>query len=129
MTLGTTRPGEFGRLYTSLIFHHCQRHGLPEADAADRARTEFQPATRQVGWRTAVDTVSVKEPAAGLGISVGAVYIARSRVIARLRELIESLADEPITSPGDSLPPLGRPVSGDSRRSRLRTDAHHRRSR
>lgn len=69
--------------------------------AADRARSEFQPATWQAFWRTAVDAVSVKEVAAGLGISVGAVYIARSRVTARLRELIENVADEPINLPGN----------------------------
>ncbi len=68
--------------------------------AVDRARNEFQPTTWQAFWRTAVDAVSVKEVAAGLGISVGAVYIARSRVTARLRELIKNVADQPITPPG-----------------------------
>ena len=37
-----------------------------------------------------------KEVAAQLGISIGAVYIARSRVITRLRELIETITDEPM---------------------------------
>jgi len=63
--------------------------------ATERARPEFQPATWQAFWLTAVKSVSVKEVAGQLGISVGAVYIARSRVIARLRELIESASDEP----------------------------------
>jgi RNA polymerase sigma-70 factor (ECF subfamily) len=62
--------------------------------AADKAQAEFQPATWRAFWLTAVDSLSVKETAARLGISVGAVYIARSRVIARLRELIETVADE-----------------------------------
>lgn len=64
--------------------------------AAEKARPEFQPATWDAFWRTAVASVSVKEVAGQLGISIGAVYIARSRVIARLRELIETVIDEPI---------------------------------
>lgn len=64
--------------------------------AADKARPEFQSATWEAFRLTAVDSLSVKEVATRLGISVGAVYIARSRVIARLRELIEAAADEPI---------------------------------
>ncbi len=172
---------EFVRLYTPLVFGHCTRHGLQEADAADvaqevmrvaaqalpefqydaqrgkfrgwllqttrhrlhkffarqqrapqlasettierfldgepgadeqarweeeyrqrlfdwaaeKARPEFQPATWEAFWLTAVDSISVKEVAARLGISIGAVYIARSRVLARLRELIETVTDEP----------------------------------
>ena len=173
---------EFVRLYTPLIFHHCVRHGLQEADAADvaqevmrvaagampefqydanrgkfrgwllqttrnrlykffarqqrapqtadeatierflneepasdewarweeeyrqrlfdwaaeKARSEFQPATWDAFRLTAMESVSVKDVADQLGISVGAVYIARSRVLARLKELIETVADEPI---------------------------------
>jgi RNA polymerase sigma-70 factor (ECF subfamily) len=64
--------------------------------AAEKARPEFQSATWEAFWLTAVESVSVKEVAGQLGISVGAVYIARSRVIARLRDLIESATDEPI---------------------------------
>jgi RNA polymerase sigma-70 factor (ECF subfamily) len=175
---------EFVRLYTPLVFGHCARHGLQEADAADvaqevmrvaaqampefqydaqrgkfrgwllqttrhklhkfyarnhrvpqstsettierfldreatvdeqtrweedyrqrlfdwaaeRVQKEFQSATWNAFWLTAVECISVKEVAARLGISIGAVYIARSRVIARLRELIETATDEPIES-------------------------------
>ena len=171
---------EFVRLYTPLVFHHCARHGLQEADAADvaqevmrvaagaipkfeynaqrgkfrgwllqttrhrlykfyqqqgrapkatsettisrfidhqpgadeharweedyrqrlfdwameKARPEFQAATWDAFRLTAMESISVKEIATRLGISVGAVYIARSRVIARLRELVESADDE-----------------------------------
>jgi RNA polymerase sigma-70 factor (ECF subfamily) len=175
---------EFVRLYTPLVFGHCQRHGLQDADAADvaqevmrvaarampkfqynaqlgkfrgwllqttrhqlhkfiarqqrapqaasettleraldgepttdeqarweeeyrqslfdwaaeKVRGEFQPATWDAFWQTAVNGFSVKEVAGQLGISLGAVYIARSRVIARMRELIETVADEPIST-------------------------------
>ena len=64
--------------------------------AAEKARPEFQPATWDAFWLTAVKSVSVKETALRVGISLGAVYIARSRVTARLRELIETVADESI---------------------------------
>jgi RNA polymerase sigma factor (sigma-70 family) len=64
--------------------------------AAVKARPEFQPATWDAFWLTAVESVSVKEVARKVGVSIGAVYIARSRVIARLRELIETVADEPL---------------------------------
>jgi RNA polymerase sigma-70 factor (ECF subfamily) len=174
--------GEFVKLYTPLVFGHCRRHGLQEADAADvaqevmrvaaqampefqydanrgkfrgwllqttrhrlhkffasqqrapqpasetaverfldqepgadeqtrwkedyrqrlfdwaaeKARPEFQPATWDAFWLTAVESVSVKEVAGKLGISIGAVYVARSRVMARLRELIETVTDESV---------------------------------
>jgi RNA polymerase sigma factor (sigma-70 family) len=173
---------EFVRLYTPLVFRHCARHGLQEADAADvaqevmrvaaekmpefqynaqrgkfrgwllqttrhrlykffarrqrapqstsetaierfldqepgtdeqarweedyrqrlfdwaveKARPEFQPATWDAFWLTAVESVSVKEVAHKVGISIGAVYVARSRVMARLRELVETVTDEPM---------------------------------
>ena len=64
--------------------------------AADKARPEFQPATWEAFWLTSVESLSVKETAARTGISAGAVYIARCRVVARLRELVESVADEPL---------------------------------
>lgn len=62
--------------------------------AAEKARPEFQSATWDAFRLTAVESVSVKDVANQLGISIGAVYIARSRVIARLRELIETVADD-----------------------------------
>ncbi len=57
--------------------------------AAAEVRDEFAPSTWQAFWQTAVDGRETKSVAAELGISAGAVYIARSRVIARLRERIE----------------------------------------
>lgn len=57
--------------------------------AARKARDQFVPTTWQAFWLTAVEQQSPSEVAEQLGISTGAVYIARSRVMARLRELIE----------------------------------------
>jgi RNA polymerase sigma-70 factor (ECF subfamily) len=61
--------------------------------AAAEIKSEFTPTTWQAFWRTAVGSQSPKEVAAELGLSVGAVYIARSRVVARLRQRVEQLED------------------------------------
>ena len=57
--------------------------------AAERVRGEFEPATWRAFWATAVEGRAVKDVAAELGLSAGAVYIARSRVTARLRRVVE----------------------------------------
>ncbi len=62
--------------------------------AAERIRGQFQQTTWQAFWLTSVDGREVREVAAALGLSAGAVYIARSRVMARLRETIENLEHE-----------------------------------
>ncbi len=62
--------------------------------AADEVRGEFTPTTWRAFWRTAVEDRTPKEVATELGLSVGAVYVARSRVLARLRQRIEQRGDE-----------------------------------
>ncbi len=62
--------------------------------ACAQVRREVTDATWQAFWRTAIDGQPGKQAAAGLGLSVAAVYSARSRVLARLKELIQS-AQEP----------------------------------
>lgn len=57
--------------------------------AARKVREQFVPTTWQAFWLTAVEQRPPNEVAEQLGLSTGAVYIARSRVMARLRELIE----------------------------------------
>lgn len=54
--------------------------------AANRVQHDVKPATWQAFWMTAVEDRSVDEVAKVLGISTGAVYIARSRVFSRLRD-------------------------------------------
>jgi RNA polymerase sigma factor (sigma-70 family) len=61
--------------------------------AADRIREEFQESTWRAFWLTAVDGVTAKVAGEQLHMSPGAVYVAKSRVVARLREEIESLAE------------------------------------
>ncbi len=62
--------------------------------ACAQVRREVSEATWRAFWRTAVDDWPGKEVAAELGLTITAVYSARSRVLARLKELIQS-AREP----------------------------------
>ncbi len=62
--------------------------------AADRVRDSFAPATWKAFWKTAVEGRNAAEVAAELGMSVGAVYVAKSRVLARLTEQIQETQRE-----------------------------------
>jgi RNA polymerase sigma-70 factor (ECF subfamily) len=62
--------------------------------AAEQVRPAVQPATWQAFWRTAVEGQSGQEVARALGMSVAAVYLAKSRVMARLKEEIRQLQVE-----------------------------------
>jgi RNA polymerase sigma-70 factor (ECF subfamily) len=59
--------------------------------AAQAIRHEFTESTWNAFWKTAVEDLKAADVARKLTISTGAVYIARSRVIARLRERIEQV--------------------------------------
>jgi len=54
--------------------------------ALELLQSEFQPRTWQAFWGVAVEGKSAAEMAAELGMSVGAVFVAKSRVLKRLRE-------------------------------------------
>jgi RNA polymerase sigma-70 factor (ECF subfamily) len=56
--------------------------------AAERVRHEFQDSSWQAFWRTHVDGQNCKAVAAELDMSLEAVYMARGRVLARLRQRI-----------------------------------------
>jgi RNA polymerase sigma factor (sigma-70 family) len=57
--------------------------------ACEQVRREVAETTWQAFWRTAIDDEPGKKVAADLGLNVAAVYQARSRVLARLKEQIE----------------------------------------
>jgi len=59
--------------------------------AAGQVRGQFRGTTWKAFWLSSVEGREIKEVAETLGITVGAVYIARSRVMARLRQSVEGL--------------------------------------
>ncbi len=61
--------------------------------ACEQVRRDVTVSTWQAFWRTAIAGEPSKEVAGDLGLSVAAVYVARSRVQARLRELVQSVQE------------------------------------
>ena len=59
--------------------------------ALDMIRAEFEPRTWQAFWQTAIDGRIPRDVAADLGMSPGAVRVAKSRVLRRLREELGDL--------------------------------------
>lgn len=64
------------------------------AKAMERVKHEFQANTWQAFWGTAVDGRGAAEVGKELKMTSGAVYVAKSRVLARLREEIQQLMAE-----------------------------------
>jgi RNA polymerase sigma-70 factor (ECF subfamily) len=62
--------------------------------AADQVKKDFADTTWQAFWNTGVENRPIASVADELGLSVGAVYIARTRVLARLRERVSSLSED-----------------------------------
>jgi RNA polymerase sigma-70 factor (ECF subfamily) len=62
--------------------------------AAEQVRREVAEATWQAFWQTAVEGKAAAEVGEALGLSVGAVYTARSRTQARLKALVEEARQE-----------------------------------
>jgi RNA polymerase sigma-70 factor (ECF subfamily) len=59
--------------------------------AAEGVRREVEETTWRAFWLTAVEGKSGRETADALGVSVAAVYLAKSRVMARLKEHVRQL--------------------------------------
>ena len=72
---------EFDRELQRALFHR----------AAQQVQTDVQPATWQAFWETSVAGLSTGEVAAKLGMSVGAVWVARCRVVARMKAAIAEM--------------------------------------
>jgi RNA polymerase sigma factor (sigma-70 family) len=62
--------------------------------ASQKVRCEFRDATWEAFWRTAVLAQDIDAVARELGVSAGAVYVARSRVTSRIREEIQAVEGE-----------------------------------
>lgn len=61
--------------------------------ALELMQSEFQPTTWQACWRSVVEGQSAADVARDLGISPGAVYMAKARVLSRLRKELDGLVD------------------------------------
>jgi RNA polymerase sigma-70 factor (ECF subfamily) len=61
--------------------------------AVQLMKADFQPSTWKACWECVVVGRPAAEVAAELGLSVGAVYMARSRVLSRLRQELAGLLD------------------------------------
>ncbi len=62
--------------------------------AMDRVKGEFQENTWRAFWLTAVEGLPVADVSREVGLSAGAIYVAKSRVLARLREEVESMRQQ-----------------------------------
>jgi RNA polymerase sigma-70 factor (ECF subfamily) len=60
----------------------------------DMIKPQFEPQTWLAFQRVALEEVAPQQVATELGISVNAVFIAKSRVLSRLRELAEGMVEE-----------------------------------
>jgi RNA polymerase sigma factor (sigma-70 family) len=76
--------GEWDREYERRLFDW----------ACERVKSEFREATWQAFWRTAVEGRSPDAVAQELGLSVGAVYVAKSRVLAAMKAEVKRLVGE-----------------------------------
>lgn len=64
---------------------------------AQQVRGEFESTTWTAFWDTTIEELSAQEVAERIGKSVGAVYIARSRVMQRIKQRIADLDEDSIT--------------------------------
>jgi RNA polymerase sigma factor (sigma-70 family) len=62
--------------------------------AMDRVKPEFQEKTWRAFWLTAVEGASAADVANRIGLSPGAIYVAKSRVLARLKDEVEVLRQQ-----------------------------------
>ena len=59
--------------------------------AAERAKPGFRETSWNAFWQNAVEQKPAKEVAEALSISVGAVHIAKSRALAKIREIVDEV--------------------------------------
>ena len=64
--------------------------------AVEEVRGAFQESTWRAFWQTAVEGKTGPEVARSLGLSVAAVYLAKGRVMARLKSIIRETLEESI---------------------------------
>jgi RNA polymerase sigma-70 factor (ECF subfamily) len=62
--------------------------------AMERVKNEFQETTWRAFWLTAVEGVAAADAARQVGISPGATYVAKSRVLARIKEEVADIEQQ-----------------------------------
>jgi len=60
--------------------------------ASEQIRSEFSETTWKLFWQTSVQGIPVAEVAAATGCSAGAIYMARFRVLQRLKEKVQDVS-------------------------------------
>lgn len=60
--------------------------------ASEQIQREFTTETWEVFWKTSIEGTSIAEVAASTGRSVGAIYVARHRVMSRLKEKVAEVS-------------------------------------
>jgi RNA polymerase sigma-70 factor, ECF subfamily len=76
------------------LFHQKEFNNFLVARAMEVMRTEFEPTTWKACWEHVAHSRRAAEVGAELGISAGAVYVATSRVLHRLREELLGLMED-----------------------------------
>jgi RNA polymerase sigma-70 factor (ECF subfamily) len=74
-------------------FEEAEYHAYVARRALALMQAEFQPSTWKACWEQVVEGRPAAEVAAELGMSEGAVHVAKCRVLRRLREELEGLLD------------------------------------
>ena len=62
--------------------------------AAERLKSSFKPVNWKAFWMSTVEGMPIADVAKQLKIECGAVYVARSRIMARLSKIIQNRLDE-----------------------------------
>lgn len=62
--------------------------------AADRIRPEVKDSSWQAFWLTSVDGQKAEDVANQLGLSVGAIYAAKFRIVSRIRTIVEQFDED-----------------------------------
>lgn len=94
-----TGDSDFARLMNEQPDPGCENTALFDLEyrrrlfqyASENVQEQFEDATWQAFWKTSVEQQPLVDVCEELGMSRGAVYVARSRVMAKLRKQIEEL--------------------------------------